>query len=356
MSVMISASDMTARAEHVNTDSEAARSWDQLLEPANGHLLQSYRWGEFKRLHGWRVERIRTFINGGGGQAQVLYKHRGPISIGYIPRGPVLTGNDYAPQWTELAAAIDISAARHRALTTIMEPNVQLDLSSILSADRLAVGPPHIQPSRTVKVPLLEDQALLDQMHQKTRYSVRLAQRRGVEVREGSEAANSVAAFFSLLEDTARRNKFAIHPQEYYSDFLRVFEEQAILLLAYIDEDIAAGIIAARFGAEAIYMYGGSSTEHRAHGAAFLLQFEAMKWARENGCTRYDLWGIPKDLPHATPAEGPRVAATQGADWRGLYKFKVGFGGEIIEYPPTVERRHRPVLASLARRVTALGG
>jgi lipid II:glycine glycyltransferase (peptidoglycan interpeptide bridge formation enzyme) len=109
-------------------------------------------------------------------------------------------------------------------------------------------------------------------------------------------------------------------------------------------------LIAARFGPEAIYMYGGSSTEHRAHGAAFFLQFEAMRWAREVGCTRYDLWGIPAEDPISTAERGGRVAGTRGDDWRGLYKFKIGFGGEVVSYPPTLERRYRPFLAYFARR------
>ena len=99
-------------------------------------------------------------------------------------------------------------------------------------------------------------------------------------------------------------------------------------------------------------MYGGSSTEHRAHGAAFRLQFEAMRWARESGCLRYDLWGIPKDDPRSIGEDGERVARTKGDDWRGLYRFKVGFGGEVITYPPTLERRYRPVAAFLTRRLS----
>ena len=113
----------------------------------------------------------------------------------------------------------------------------------------------------------------------------------------------------------------------------------------------AAGVIAARFGREAIYMYGGSSSEHRAHGAAFMLQFEAMRWARGAGSQIYDLWGIPSQDPESTGLEGGRVAGSKGDDWRGLYKFKVGFGGDIVRYPPAIERRYHPFLAAAARRV-----
>ena len=94
---------------------------------------------------------------------------------------------------------------------------------------------------------------------------------------------------------------------------------------------VAAGLIAAKFNEEAIYMYGASSTEHRAHGGAFALQFEAMRWARDHGAVRYDLWGIPKVDPVSTSEDDmKRVAGTRGSDWRGLFKFKTGFGGEIV--------------------------
>ena len=161
--------------------------------------------------------------------------------------------------------------------------------------------------------------------------------------------------FYGLLGDTAGRNEFGIHQASYYGDFMRLFGDDAVLLFALIDDCPVAGVIAARFGDEAVYMYGGSSTTRRAHGAGFLLQFEAMRWARESGCVRYDLWGIPMQDPTSTGDGGDRVAGTKGNDWRGLYEFKVRFGGQILSYPPALERRYRPVLSAVARRVYRLG-
>jgi lipid II:glycine glycyltransferase (peptidoglycan interpeptide bridge formation enzyme) len=218
------------------------------------------------------------------------------------------------------------------------------------SASSYVDGPPPFQPGRTVKVPLLNDDDLLKQMHQKTRYSVRLAQRRGVEVERARHSSGNVDFFFALLQDTSERNEFGIHTRQYYDDFLDVFKDDALMLLARVEGQVAAGLIAAKYGEEAIYMYGGSSSQHRAHGAAFLLQFEAMRWAREAGCVRYDLWGIPEVDPESTAEHGDRIASTKGDDWRGLYRFKTGFGGEIVSYPQTLERRYRPLLSALARR------
>ncbi|HEX5498770.1 MAG TPA: peptidoglycan bridge formation glycyltransferase FemA/FemB family protein, partial [Thermomicrobiales bacterium] len=188
------------------------------------------------------------------------------------------------------------------------------------------------------------------QMHQKTRYNIRLAQRRGVTVR--SARPDDVGAFYDMLRDTAGRNDFGIHSETYYADFLSVAGDNAALLFSEIDGEPVAGLIAVRFADEAIYMYGASSTQRRAHGAAFLLQFEAMRWARDRGCRRYDLWGIPATDPETTQVEErDRLAPTRGEDWRGLYEFKVRFGGTIVRYPPPLERRYVPGLAALARRI-----
>jgi peptidoglycan pentaglycine glycine transferase (the first glycine) len=215
----------------------------------------------------------------------------------------------------------------------------------------LTPGPNPIQPARSVKIDLLDDQSLIDQMHPKTRYNVRLAARRGVVTRIAEQPEDSVAQFYDMLQDTASRNEFVVHAVDYYREFLRTFADDACLLFAEIDGTPVAGSIAAVFGEEGIYMYGASSTQQRAHGAAFLLQHEAMRWARSRGARRYDLWGIPEYDPESSVNEsGDRLAASTGNDRRGLYEFKTRFGGTIVRYPPPLERVYHPLLARLVRR------
>jgi lipid II:glycine glycyltransferase (peptidoglycan interpeptide bridge formation enzyme) len=332
-----------------------AETWDKQVREAGGHLLQSWKWGAFKQRHDWFPERVLVESPSGSALAQILYRYRGPASIGYVPRGPVISG-DPASLWPELRSRIDRAARRHRAIMTVFEPNEVLRLSDTFRTAGLVRGPAHFQPGRTVKVPLLEDEAILKQMHQKTRYSVRLAQRRKVTVEHRACDKESIDQFYMLMRDTSERNEFGIHSYEYYEDFLKTFDEDAALFFARVDDDnIGAALIAATFGLEAIYMYGASSTEHRSHGAAFLLQFEAMRWARSRGCMVYDLWGIPDVDPESTRSENQTtIAGTKGEDWRGLFRFKTGFGGDIVSYPPTMERRHVPVLPWLARKLNVI--
>ncbi len=322
---------------------------------AGGHLLQSWNWGAFKQRHGWFPERILIESPSGSALAQVLYRHRGPVSIGYVPRGPAISGAADV-LWPELRARIDHGALRHRALMTVIEPDQPLGLTGTFRHAGVVRGPAHVQPGRTVKVPLLDDDAILARMHQKTRYNVRLAQRRNVTIEHRAFDRESVDLFYELMKDTSERNEFAIHSYAYYDDFLQTFGEDATLLFARVDNDnIGAVLIAAAFGDEAIYMYGASSSEHRSHGAAFLLQYDAMRWARARGCTTYDLWGIPDVDPDSTRSDDKTtIAGTRGEDWRGLFRFKTGFGGEIVSYPSTMERRHLPVLPVIARRLSGI--
>lgn len=328
---------------------ENRQDWDQAVAAAGGHMLQSWAWGEFKSRFGWDVERVTVQTPAGDALAQVLFRSRFGVSIGYIPRGPAVRPGHHQA-WSGLWAEIDLRARRRRAVSVIVEADRELE-SFAPAGSMFRAGPAHIQPARTVKIDLLADEVILAQMHQKTRYNIRLAQKRGVAVRAADVSESSVNDFYALLQDTAQRNAFSTHAIAYYQEFLQLFGNQAVLLFAYVDDRPIAGLIAASFSDEAIYMYGASSTNHRAHGAGFLIQFEAMRWARDRGCRRYDLWGIPARDPDTTQVEtGDRIAGTSGNDWRGLYEFKTRFGGQIVSYPPTLERQYWPAIASLARR------
>jgi lipid II:glycine glycyltransferase (peptidoglycan interpeptide bridge formation enzyme) len=328
-----------------------AESWNGHLERLGGHLLQSWQWGDFKSRYGWHAERVAyPEVGEPRAMAQVLFKFRGPVSVAYVPRGPAVAAGDEDAA-SALFRIIDRLARRNRSLYLIVEPNSQLPFTGTFKQHGFVRGPDHIQPERTVQVPLLEDEPLLNQMHSKTRYSVRLAGRRGVTLEVPEDRDAGASEFYELLRDTAERNVFGIHSESYYHDFLSVMGDHAALLLARHEGHLAAGVIAARFGREAIYMYGGSSSQFRAHGAAFMLQFEAMRWGREGGSTIYDLWGIPAEDPDSNGSETGRVSSTKGDDWRGLYRFKTGFGGDIVGYPQPIERRYHRFLAAAARKV-----
>ncbi len=326
-------------------------AWDNALRALNGHLLQTSRWGAFKADYGWHPERIAIGGEKPRAMAQILFRHKGPVSMGYIPRGPAIVPGDLEATRL-LLDAIDASARKHRALYLIIEADHSIVGLTEHPLPGFEVGPPHLQPGRTVKIPLVDDEQLLAGMHQKTRYSVRLAPRKGVVVDQHTgDDRPALDEFYRMLSETSKRNEFGIHTADYYQDFMRKFPDNAILYIARVDGHPAAGLIAASFGTEAIYMYGASDTKYRSLGAAFNLQYRAMQWGREQGAEFYDMWGIPDVDPPRDNEHRDHVPATKGDDWRGLYRFKTGFGGAIVAYPPAIQRTYHRRLTQLADRI-----
>jgi lipid II:glycine glycyltransferase (peptidoglycan interpeptide bridge formation enzyme) len=324
------------RATYSRVSVAERSTWDAALEEYGGTAMQSWHWGQFLQQLGYTVVRVRVDGLLGTGLAQVVFENLGHGTTAHISRGPVIAG-DWLSVARELFDAVDELAVRHDAVTVTVEPDAPLPPDAAYEAvGFVAADQQYYNPARTVKVPLLDDHALLDQMRSRTRYKVRLGQRRGVRVTEHTSAdVAAMTAFHDLLQNTARRNEFEIEERSYYEDFMSVFGEDAALLLAHLGETPVAGLIVVRAAREGIYMFGASSTEHRVPGATAYLQFEAMRWARDHGCTRYDLWGISAEDPTPTPGQWQR---SQGGEWQGLHHFKVGFGGEIVAYPPAWER------------------
>ncbi len=320
-------------------------SWDALLVSEDGDLLQSWLWGEFKQRHGWVTERVLVEAGAGSAMAQILFRKRGPFTVAYMPRGPVLGPDDALA--AEMLTAIDAACAKHRAILLVIEPHQPLPPSWLTVNGAFAPGPASFQTSRTVKVELVDDATLLAQMRKDTRYNITYAQRKGVRTEQVVANPTNLYVFYRLLGETANRNGFGIHSRAYYEDFLECFGNQAVLLFSHAQDVVTAGLIAARFGNEARSMYAGSAGAHRGRGDSALLRFAAMQWARDLGCQRYDLGRIG---PGARPGA---PEATPGSALEGVDTFKTGFGGAIVSYPQPVERRYRPRIAWFIRHVNA---
>jgi peptidoglycan pentaglycine glycine transferase (the first glycine) len=191
---------------------------------------------------------------------------------------------------------------------------------------------------------------MLARQKQKTRYNIRLAERKGVEVRSGS--VGDLDAWYDLYRTTSQRDTFTIHGRDYYRLVLEVLQPRGMadLLLAYHEGDLLAGIIVFTFGREAQYMYGASGNEKRNLMAPYLLQWRGMLQARELGAEIYDLWGIPDRLE-------------ESEDLWGVYRHKRGYGGEIVRYVGAFDLVRSPlqhlalerVARPLFKRVARLG-
>jgi len=306
------------------------------VEPAALHdldggaeLLQSGFWGDFKGGFGWSAAPFRVRWDGTEFGLLALSRRlaRG-LSFAYVPFGPQ---RDPGERRMELLEDLTRALGPKLPAGTIF---VRYDLpwEPLAAPPRDAAAPApsgpvrkarnDIQPASTVVLDLgPEPDALLAAMKPKTRYNIKLAAKKGVEVSEGGEA--DLDAWYELSRETARRDGIVIHALEYYRGLFAAARRYGPaapavkLLLARHGGDLLAGNVVLFHGPSALYLYGASSGVKRNLMPTYALQWEAIRAAREAGCRTYDFYGIP-----------PR--ADEGHPMFGLYQFKTGFGGRIV--------------------------
>lgn len=310
-------------------------AWDEFLSERPGaHLLQTRSWGELKSAFGWRA----FYLAEGKTGALVLFR---PLlfgkSLAYIPRGPL-----GEPQgWQALWSQVDALCREQGAVLLKVEP----DLWDPASGSPLPLPPgfipsPHsIQPPRTILVDLSGDeQTWLQRMKQKTRYNIRLAQKKGIQVHPSQD----LHTYARLAQITAQRDGFGVHSLAYYQQAYTLFHSKGqceLLQAEYQGEPLAALLVFA-CGRRAWYFYGASSDQHREKMPAYLLQWEAMRWARQHGCLEYDLWGVPDEDEQVLEA----TFEQRGDGLWGVYRFKRGFGGELRRSAGPWDRVYQPLL------------
>lgn len=331
-----------------------AGQWDDFVAAQRGHLLQSWGWGEFKSRFGWHVARFVVWDETGEhprGVAQVLLRDLPLGRMAYVPKGPVAGPEDQAT-WEQLLGMLRDYARTQRAafLKVELDAEGKPALAELLVNEGFRPSDHTIQPRSTIVISLDEDEdEILMRMKSKTRYNIRLAERKGVTVREGQE--EDLSLFYRLLQETGRRDGFAVHDQEYYLQAWRIFtpQDNAKLLLAFYGDELLAGLMVFVFGSRAWYLYGASSNRHRNRMPNHLLQWRAMCWAKERGCSSYDLWGIPAEAA-AGQDEDMEAVLERGGLW-GVYRFKQGFGGRLVRYSPSYDYVRSPILYWLGTRV-----
>ncbi|HEX9839527.1 MAG TPA: peptidoglycan bridge formation glycyltransferase FemA/FemB family protein, partial [Anaerolineales bacterium] len=262
--------------------------WNHYLQShPNAHLLQTGEWGELKAGFGWEPVRM---ISGEVG-AQILFRKL-PLgfTIGYVPKpmfGKQLFDNNDS-FWEEL----DSVGKRYHAIFLKIEPDAWNEPFLFMGEGR--VSPHNIQPPRTIVIDIKNsEEEILARMKQKTRYNIRLAEKKGVTVR----AWNDIESFHKMMLATGDRDSFGIHSLEYYRRAYELFHSPGmceLLVAEYEGKPLAALMVFGR-GRRAWYFYGASTDEERNRMPTYLLQWDAMKWAKARGCEEYDLWGVPDE-------------------------------------------------------------
>jgi len=314
----------------------------------DSNFLQSPFWGRLKGAFGWTAV---TFDYKGIKVLILIRKIFGKYSLAYIPHGPLLPFSD---QKGQILKGIGMEIKK------VLPPGcfiLRFDLpSGVFQIDpvvfnigsELKKASSDIQPPDTVIISLIENEEdILLRMKSKTRYNIRLSFRKGVAVKQAG--MESLDDWYRLYEETALRDKISIHSKSYYK---KIFElsldgdnskenPEIVLFRADYNGQLLAGIIVAVLGNKATYLYGASSNKHRNLMPAYALQWEAIKYAKERACTEYDLFGIP-------PEDNPDHPMS------GLYKFKTGFGGDILHRPGCWDLPLKPMVYTVYRWAESL--
>lgn len=312
------------------TTKEVAR-WNKLVaqNPDGGEVLQAREWGEFKGRHGWKP---RYFMyNLEGAQIAAMFLTRSVKGLGelwYCPKGPGVITSE---QFLELAEVTKATMGNqpHRPFVVKFDPELIEDqkIKRALRASLVGLkkAPTDVHISRaTIKVdlqPSLDD--IIARFKSKTRYNVRLSDRKGVTVEPVTPTKQNFDTMYDLIMHTQKRAGFIVRPKAYCVDYWQAQAKAgcAQLFLASYQGQALAGAFVTMLGSKAWYKDGGSRRDHNELMTPYLLQWEIMKWLKAKGITSYDFVGIP-----------PRGRRIPEDPMYGLFAFKQGFGGQIEQF------------------------
>ncbi len=313
-------------------------AWDQFVSRSPfSPILQSYEWGELKSRSGWEPIRIALFsgeeIIAG---ASVLKRKIPYISkcIFYIPRGPVVNFKD-KKILQRLVEAITSEAKKQGAILIKIDPFVleeDKEAIEILKSLGFIRKQKQIQPRATLHIDLEKSpEDILALFEEKTRYNVRLSERKGVKIEEVS-SSEGLEMFYKIYSETAARDRFLIHPISYYKRVKELIIDRGFgnIFLAFYQGMPIAGLLVFTFGEKIWYMYGASAKEHRNLMPNHGLHWHVIKWAKDRGFKVYDLWGIP-------------VKPTENHPLWGVYRFKKGFNGKLVKLIGVYDKPFNPI-------------
>lgn len=312
----------------------------EFLQKNDAPFLQSMEWGEFQAAVSRKVWTLIVLDESAICAGIQIVKHDLPFGKCYLycPKGPVIelkTQNSQLKATAQSSKLIEILKLfinhlkklieKENAIFLRIEPeflqNNQEQLQ-ILKNLGFKKSSHELQPKDTLILNLEKsEQEILAQMHQKTRYNIRLAEKRGVKVRQSADLKD-LEIFYSILQKTAKRDKFFTHTKEYYQKQLEILGPKDLvrLFLAEYQGKLIAGILVSFYNKRAVYLHGAQDFEFRNLMAPHLLQWRAILEAKRRGCTTYDFWGIAaSDVP-------------ANHSWQGITRFKRGFGGREINY------------------------
>ena len=286
------------------------RAWDRTAS----HPLQSWAWGEFRKAMGIHVVRLWRSPERAEGQLTFHEIPHTPWTIGYFPKGPMPTA--------AMLAKLATLAKQKNAIFIQLEPNVIKNLK--LKTKNYGLRPSH-HPLFTKYTFILDltksEDALLNAMHHKTRYNIKIAQKHGVTVAEDN-SDQALNEYLRLTAQTTNRQGFYAHNEAYHQNMWKTMHEAGIakLFTATYQGNILAAWIVFIWKNTIYYPYGASSRDQREVMAPTLLLWEIARWAKKQGLKKFDLWGALAPQPDTNDP------------WYGFHRFKEGFTPDLVEF------------------------
>jgi peptidoglycan pentaglycine glycine transferase (the first glycine) len=303
---------------------ENRQEWDSwFLSQGIFEFLQSWEWGEFQERTGKEVLRLQC-LDDGVVKAQVqgfFCPLRGSLSYISIPRAAVSK---------KTLDALKKYFAHDKNIVFLRIERIR-DCPLEYSYKTVPCRQPQHTLILNIEKPMDE---LLEGMHTKTRYNIRLSQKKGVEVND----EKNIDVFWELNKQTTERDGFKSHEKEYYEKML--LSHNVYQLNAVFEEKTIASILLIEFGKRCTYLHGASSDEHRNLMAPYLLQWSGIQFAQVLRCSEYDFWGIAPMVVNEVDAN---AISFHDFKWEGNHRFsgvtrfKVGFGGTVKDYPEAIE-------------------
>lgn len=288
-------------------------------------FLQSWQWGEFQKEVSGIIWRLGVEAGGKLAASAKLVKKRLPMgrSYFYCGRGPVIVESEKLKVESILNflfEEIERIAKQEGVMFLRFEPafKIQNPARPTGGLKFKIIQTLDVQPSKTLILDLTKpEDELLKNMRQKTRYNIRLAEKKGVKI--VAAGANRFEEFWQLLTSTGDRDDFNPHGRSYYQAMLKMDSSFIKLFFAEYQSQPLAGNLAVFFGDTATYIHGGSADEKRELMTPYALQWQTIKLAKQLGYKYYDFHGIDE------------------VKWPGVTRFKMGFGGQVINYPGTFD-------------------
>jgi len=270
-----------------------------ILSCNKASFLQSYEWGKFQESLGRKIWRLGLYQNDSNSApllgTMLIIKHSllGGFSYLYCPRGPVFKDVPNQDMITSLFLYLKNIVATDCIIFSKVDPSIFWTNISVFEIRNSINHVKSVQPLAELLLKLnFTEEELLDKMHAKTRYNIRLAQKNNLDIRVSAGNKEDCDIFYSLIAETAGRHKIRAYSREYYANIMNVFGKRAKIYTTFSDNNALASHMVIYCGDTAVYMHGGSSLQARNLMAPYLLHWQAIKDAKADGYKYYNFGGI----------------------------------------------------------------